>query len=134
MARWLTDQAGEAATEFMLVAPALLLILCTVLEMGRVLDAWVVVHNAAREGARAGTVVVPSVDPAAAAHDAAQRYLDTAVATRGDVASTLVEAPVITADSVAVTAQANVSLFTPLGRAIVAQTLPVRANALMRRQ
>jgi len=45
---------GDAVVEFALIAPVLLLLLFGVTELGRVVDAWVVVHNGVREGARAG--------------------------------------------------------------------------------
>jgi Flp pilus assembly protein TadG len=132
----MSDERGEALVEFALVAPILVLILVSILELGRVVDAWLVVHNAAREGARAGAVVSPldePSDPAVAAEQAAARYLDATIGTRGDVAGTLV-APVVTTEAVAVTTEAQVRLYTPLARRLVAETVPVRASAVMRRQ
>lgn len=134
MDRRLSSESGEAVVEFALLAPMLLLILVTIFETGRVFDAWVVVHNAAREGARAGVVAAPTVDVAATAHEAAERYLTLGLGARGDVAATMVEPPVVTAEAVAVTARADVVLYTPLGRALVSDTVPVRASAAMRRQ
>ncbi|MBI2322980.1 MAG: pilus assembly protein [Chloroflexi bacterium] len=134
MDRRLRSDAGEAVLEFALLAPILLLILASILETGRVFDAWVVVHNAAREGARAGVVAAPAVDVAATAQQAAERYLAVGLGARGDVAATLVEPPVVTAEAVAVTARADVAPYTPLGRAVVSDTVPVRASATMRRQ
>lgn len=45
-------QRGSALVEFALVAPLLLLLIFGSLEFGRVFNAWIVVANAAREGAR----------------------------------------------------------------------------------
>jgi Flp pilus assembly protein TadG len=123
---------GDAVIEFALLAPTLLLILLGILEVGRLVDAWIVVENAAREGARVGaeTVAAPDV----AARQAALTYLAGGLAPRGDVTSTVVPTPVVTADSVQVTAQANVQLYTPLFRAILPAPVPVSASATMRRQ
>lgn len=49
-------QHGTALVEFALVAPLLLVLLFGTIEMGRVLNAMVLVSNASREGARRGSV------------------------------------------------------------------------------
>lgn len=137
MARWVSEERGEAVVEFALLAPLLVLILVSILELGRVVDAWLVVHNAAREGARAGAAVSPWIepsDPATAAALAATRYLDATVGTRSDVARTHVAPPEVTDEAVAVTAEAEVLLYTPLVRRLVAEAVLVRASAAMRRQ
>ena len=46
------NERGTAAVEMALLLPVLVLVLLSILELGRVLDAWVVATNAAREGAR----------------------------------------------------------------------------------
>ncbi len=45
-------QHGAALVEFVLVAPVLLMLLFGIWEFGRIFDAWQVVTNASREGAR----------------------------------------------------------------------------------
>src|SRR5437763_1012008 len=68
---------GDALVEFVLLAPILLLILFGIFEVARVVDAWLVVENAAREGARAGAVAYPDIAVAPAAQNAAKTYLKT---------------------------------------------------------
>jgi Flp pilus assembly protein TadG len=119
--------------EFAMLAPILLLILFGILEVGRLVDAWIVVENAAREGARVGAETVGSA-PGVAAQQAALNYLTGGLAPRGDVSSTAVPTPVVTSDSVQVTARANVQLYTPLFRALLPAPVPVSATASMRRQ
>jgi len=126
-------QRADAVVEFAILAPTLVLILFGILELGRVVDAWIVVHNAAREGARAGGMVNPVPDPGTAAQQAATTYLQQASATRSDVVSILVPAPVVAIDSVQVTAQMNVRIDTPIIQSIVASPLPVRASVTMPR-
>ena len=63
-------QRGDAIVEYILVLPILLMILFGILEMGRVLDAWIVVQNAAREGARSGALAT-SANISTAAQQAA---------------------------------------------------------------
>ena len=126
---------GDAIVEFAILAPILVLILFGVLEMGRVVDAWLVVHNAAREGARAGVLVDP--DPAAqtAAQNAANAYLTSGLGVRGDIASASVPSVVVTPDNVQVTTRADVELYTPLFQAMLhGSTVHVQATANMRRQ
>jgi Flp pilus assembly protein TadG len=125
---------GDAIVEFALLAPTLVLVLFGILEVGRVVDAWLVVHNAAREGARAGAAAYLGQDPATLAQSAASAYLSSGFAGRTDVAATSVPAPVVNADEVAVTAEAQVQLYTPMFQAMVGSPVRVRATADMRRQ
>lgn len=50
------SQRGQAVVEFALVLPLLVLILFGVLEFGRIFHTYIVITNAAREGARLGAV------------------------------------------------------------------------------
>ncbi|MCG0274878.1 MAG: pilus assembly protein [Thermosediminibacteraceae bacterium] len=52
-------QRGQAVVEFALVLPLLVLILFGVLEFGRIFHTYIVITNAAREGARLGAVGKP---------------------------------------------------------------------------
>ena len=49
-------EKGQTLVEFALVLPILLLLIIGMLEFGRVLNAWLIVSNGAREGARYATV------------------------------------------------------------------------------
>lgn len=134
MRQRLRGEAGDAVVEFVLLTPILLLMLFGIFELGRVLDTWLVLHNAAREGARAGAAARSSAEASTAAQQFAERSLDTGIGGRTDVAATLIEPPVVTADAVQVAATAQVELYTPFLQGLLAARVPVRATATMRRQ
>jgi Flp pilus assembly protein TadG len=123
---------GDAIVEFALVLPILLLILFGIMEVGRVLDAWIVVQNAAREGARVGTLA-DSTTAGSAAQQAANSYLQMAFASRADVDNTVVPAPIVSADAVQVNVEADIHIYTPFMQAILAPSLPVKATAILPR-
>ena len=126
---------GDALVEFALMAPTLLLMLFGIFEVGRVVDAWLIVQNAAREGARAGAVAYPDSAVAAAARNAARTYLTTSgLEDRGDLSAAPSVLTNVTSDAVQVTAEADVKIYTPLIRAALPASVPVRATAAMRRQ
>jgi Flp pilus assembly protein TadG len=126
---------GDALVEFVLLAPTLLLVLFGILEVARVVDTWLVVQNAAREGARAGAVAYPDNAVANAAQTAATAYLSTSgLSTRADVSGVLVKPALVTGDAVQVTAEADVKIYTPLIRTVLPATVPVKGTAAMRRQ
>ena len=58
-----SGENGMALVEFALLVPFLVILLAGVLEFGRVLDAWVIVSNAAREGARYAALSGRSPNP-----------------------------------------------------------------------
>jgi Flp pilus assembly protein TadG len=125
---------GDAVIEFVLLAPILLTMLLGILEVGRVVDAWLVVTNAAREGARVAAQAPNGTDPASAGQQAALAYLSSGLAPRGDVAGTSVAPPAVTSDTVTVSTEADIRLYTPLFQSILPSPVPVRASASMRRQ
>jgi Flp pilus assembly protein TadG len=69
-------QRGQATVEFVLLTPLLLVLLFLIFEFGRVFGSWLIITNAAREGARFGIVqdFDVSADPAirSRVHDTAQ--------------------------------------------------------------
>ena len=111
----------------------LCLMLFGIMEVGRLVDAWIIVHNAAREGARAGSVARPNPDASTAARNAATTYLTLSADDRNDVVGILVPMPVVSIDSVKVTAQMNVSLYTPLIQSLIPSPVSVRATVEMPR-
>ena len=125
---------GDAVIEFVLLAPTLLVILLGILDVGRVLDTWLVVENAAREGARVAAQVPPGSDPAGVGQQAALAYLASALAPRRDVLAQRVPSTVVTFDTVTVNTEADVQLYTPMIQAFLPSPVPVRASASMRRQ
>lgn len=52
--RWRETDAGQTLVEFSLILPLMLLMLFALVDFGRGFYTWLVVTNAAREGARAG--------------------------------------------------------------------------------
>jgi len=126
---------GDAIVEFALLAPMLVLILFGMLELGRVIDAWLVVHNAAREGARAGVLIYSDSDAAIGAQSTTIAYLNAGLSGRTDIAASTAPNVQVTTDNVQVTAQADVRLYTPLFESMLGvNPVPVRASASMRRQ
>ena len=133
---------GDSIVEFAILAPTLVLILFGVLELGRVVDAWLVVHNAAREGARAGVLVYPDSASLSAAQTAATAYLNAGLGPgiRSDIAA--ISAPTVwfattaaTNDTVEVSTGAYVQLYTPIFQSMFGSTtVHVGAIASMRRQ
>ena len=126
---------GDAIVEFAILAPLLVFLLFGILEVGRVVDAWLVVHNAAREGARAGALDYQNTTTTAT--NAAQAYLSSALAPRGDITWSGVRTGgvTVTADSVQVTAEVDVQILTPWFQSLLGTTAShVQATASMRRQ
>lgn len=70
----LRDERGVSAVEFALIAPVLLLILVGILDIGRAVNAYVTVSNAAREGTRY-LAVHPTAAPSAIASTVHQRVV-----------------------------------------------------------
>jgi Flp pilus assembly protein TadG len=126
---------GDAVVEFALLAPLLIMILFGILELSRVVDAWIVVHNAAREGARAGVLVQSDAGADAAAQTATRTYLASGLSPRGDIRAARVAAVAVSTTSVDVTAEAEVEIYSPLFQSMLGSPAAhVRASASMRRQ
>jgi len=131
-----TRRRGDAFVEFAILAPMLVMILFGVLEMGRVVNAWLVVHNAAREGARAGVLVYPDSASTTAAQNAAAAYLTAGLSVRGDISAPSAPPNVlVSSDTVQVTTGADVQLYTPMFQALLGgSVVHVQATASMRRE
>jgi len=57
--RWRETDAGQTLVEFSLILPIMLLMLFALVDFGRGFYTWLVLTNAAREGARVGAVEQP---------------------------------------------------------------------------
>ncbi|HEY3452396.1 MAG TPA: TadE family protein [Myxococcales bacterium] len=126
--RRLTRSRGASALEFALVLPLLLLLVMGILDWGYYFFAEQIVVNAAREGARAGSLAtLDSALAQAEATSVASEYLTRAGldATRAVVATT------VGADSVAVAITFPTGSLTGLSTVIVPSA--ARATAEMRR-
>ncbi|MEX0781453.1 MAG: TadE/TadG family type IV pilus assembly protein [Dehalococcoidia bacterium] len=62
--RWRETDAGQTLVEFSLILPLMLVLLFALVDFGRGFYTWLIVTNAAREGARAGATQmdVPSIE------------------------------------------------------------------------
>lgn len=117
--------------ELALILPALTLLVFGALEIGRVLNAWVIVTGAAREGARVAAVRC-ATDPACSTAvntriDGALAGLDAAQATR-----TLSAGPYAPGDAVTVRVEYSVPLVTPLISAFFPGGATVTGETTMR--
>ena len=131
MRRWLRrhGEAGQSLVEFAMVLPLLLVLLCAIIDFGRVFQAHVTLTNAVREGARLGAVGGTS-------GQITSRVQTTASGLNPSVTATI---PAKAGDSVVVRAQTTVTMITPLGRLIsmagggsVANSFTLNAQADMR--
>ena len=76
--RKILGQRGAAAVEFAIVLPALMVVLLGTIDWGYYFFVREAVVNAAREGARAGTLVQAGSDPLPDARTGASAYLSSA--------------------------------------------------------
>lgn len=58
----ITNQRGQALVEFAIIIPMLLLIIMGIAEFGMMINSYLAIQNAAREGARAGIVGSSNTD------------------------------------------------------------------------
>jgi Flp pilus assembly protein TadG len=133
-------QAAATVVTFALIAPVFLLIIFGTMEMGRVLSAWMVITNEAREAARYGAVTYDAgADPStemAAEKSAVAAYLSnrlTGVLNQQNLSPT----PDVTITSearprVQVTIYYKVPLVIPLIKNILPNPFPIAARSAMR--
>lgn len=124
-------ERGAAMVEFALVLPMLLILVFGIVDFGRAFQSWVTVTNAAREGARLGTVggTVSAI---------CSRVTDTAGVSGASCAVTYPGGN-ITGQSVAVKVSYNFAMITPLGTLVsqffggsIPNTIPISTTADMR--
>ena len=130
-------QRADAILEFAVLVPTLVIILFGLMEVGRVVEVWLVVHNAAREGARAGARAYGGQSPATVAQGAATSYLTSAFGTRTDIVATSVPTPDTTGGNVSVSVEADVAVYIPLYQSLITgadHAVHVKASANMRQQ
>jgi len=58
----LRNEKGQSLVEFAIILPFLLLLLMGILEFGIMLNSYLTIHNAAREGARLGIVAGSNIE------------------------------------------------------------------------
>jgi Flp pilus assembly protein TadG len=83
--RLVSEDSGQNLVEFALLLPVLMYILMGILQFGLIFAAYVTINNAAREGARWGSIYVYDGNQDQAANDTARQngILDRVIAARG---------------------------------------------------
>lgn len=114
---------GQSIVEFAIVLPIFMLILCAILDFGVVLYSQMTVINAAREGARAATLVANPSDIEATARDRAE-----AAAGGLDVNTTVTCGACKPGDPVIVTVRHDHHLFFPL---LFGNSIPISSTVQM---
>ena len=133
-------QPAVTIVSFALVAPLLLFIVFGTMEMGRVLNAWLVITNEAREAARYGAVTFDATNDHASEQTAEQTAVRAYISNRltGVLDQTyLTPAPsvVVTNDAspkVQVTIYYKVPLVVPLISQVLPNPFPIAARSAMR--
>uniref|UniRef100_A0A7C1J7Q0 Pilus assembly protein n=1 Tax=Ammonifex degensii TaxID=42838 RepID=A0A7C1J7Q0_9THEO len=122
------EERGQATVELALVLPVLILILFGIMEFGRLFSAYLVITNAAREGARLAAVGGDDAAVVARVVDAAGSLDRTAL-------SVTVEPPAsdrFSGTQARVTVSYSVYLLTPVLTGVAPNPFPLRAQAVMR--
>jgi Flp pilus assembly protein TadG len=121
-------ERGQATVELALVVPVLLLILFGIMEFGRIFSAYLIITNAAREGARlaavgaSDTAIEQRVEDAAAGLDLS----------RLTVTITPSEGSRVTGIQATVSVGYSVDLVTPVLSGVAPNPFPLTAQAAMR--
>ncbi len=129
LAKTVKDHKGQTMVEFALVLPLLLILLMGTIESGRILYSYLIITNAAREGARAGAVghadseIISKIETAAGSLDRSSLSIsispvDPASRTRGV--------------PLTVSLDYTVDLVVPLIAAIIPDPFPLAITTTMR--
>lgn len=122
------NKKGQATVEFALVLPILLLLMFGIIDFGRVLNEYLVVTAAAREGARSAAVL--SSD---ATVDSTVRQAASSLNTGGNaLVITILPADRVSGTQVTVSVSHNVRIFTPLMQEFLPDPFTVTGTAVMR--
>lgn len=120
---------GQAAVETALIIPIVLFILLTIVEFGRIFNAYIIVSNASREGARYAAV--------GRSYDDIETIVDNITASLNDVEvsfSPSNENDRIPGQSVKVNVHCSLPLITPIVGPLISETnsFDVKSNTIMR--
>jgi Flp pilus assembly protein TadG len=124
------SERGQASVELALVLPVLLLILFGIMEFGRVFSAYLVITNAAREGARQAAIGANNTTIVDTVYNAASSL--------GDLSSLTVSidpyeaASRVTGAEATVTVNYSVDLVVPIISSLAPDPFPLRAQSVMR--
>lgn len=126
--RILRRQRGQAAVELALVIPLLLLLVFGVFEFGRLLNAYLTLQHAAREGARLGVLgatdseIIAVIESTAVTLRTADLVIDISPIQAGRTAGTIMTVTVTYAFEVVV----------PVISGIIGSSLPITSSLSMR--
>lgn len=123
---YLRNNRGQTLVEFALIIPIFLLLVFGMMDFGIVLNQYLVVTEAAREGARSAAVGNSDSDSIAAARVAA------ATIDQGQLQVTVTPAAKISGSPVTVTVSNPVTIVTPLISAFFPANFQVQGVAIMR--
>ena len=125
-------QQGVALTEFAIILPIILILVFSLWEFGRVFDAWLVVTNAAREGARYAV----ALDDTNEVRQKVQEYISNGYGSRiglaGDIQSYNITVNDPGSGPVSVTVTADVKIYAPLEFVGITGPIRVTGYAVMR--
>ena len=118
-------EKGQTLVEFALVLPILVLLIIGMLEFGRVLNVWLIVNNAAREGAPHATVGVSEAEVIARVKEACPTLDADSLVVEVSGAQGLMGSPV------AVRVESAIELVPLIGALFPENPFPVGAQAVM---
>ncbi|MGE4283682.1 MAG: TadE/TadG family type IV pilus assembly protein, partial [Clostridia bacterium] len=119
---------GQSIVETAMVLPLLLLILFSIFEFGRIFNAYMIITNASREGARYAIVgasdieIINVIDAGTVTLEAAQRHVSIIPSSTGRTRGV----------QVSVQVDYEVEIFTPLISSIISNPFPLSAKSVMR--
>ena len=126
MRRLIRSELGQSIVETAVVLPVVLLLLVAIVDSGRVFHSWLIVTNAAREGARSAsaqqpwTTVEPRIEAASGAWMCGAELTCSATNIQGTSGS-----------AVSVEVSRDVALLTPVMSALWGGTVTLTGNATM---
>lgn len=123
---YLRNRRGQALVEMAIVIPVLLLLLASILDLGRVMHDYLTISYAAREGARAAAVGATNEEILTAINNASPSVQITHTPIIDPATDRKRNVPVT------VTINHEVAIVTPLISSIVSNPFPVKAVAVMR--
>jgi Flp pilus assembly protein TadG len=122
-------ERGQATVELALILPFLLLILFGIMEFGRIFSAYLIITNAAREGARQAAIGAANTTIVTTVRNAAYSL--------GDLTSLTVsinpdESSRVTGTEATVTVNYSVDLVVPMISDVAPDPFPLQARSVMR--
>ncbi|WHH60540.1 TadE family protein [Petroclostridium sp. X23] len=124
----LRDQRGQSIVEAAMVLPILLLILFSVFEFGRIFNAYMIITNAAREGARCAVVGTSDIDVI----NVININTSTLDASKRQISVSPTSSSRTRGVQVAVQIDYKVEIITPLISSMIPNPFPLRAKTVMR--